>query len=393
MAGELNTEVLDDPASCRTTADWLGRVAPGVANVGDVVYGKRAASEGFWQGTAADAARQTLTDLGKDADTLEGLVKQVKTALDAFAGKIDTVNQRMRQARSVAREGKLIVTPTAILPPGPAPAGGGTDNFPGPVGRGAAAHESQRPGQSDAAIAAHEAKKRAFREAQTTVQDARTKQDEAHKALDDAMKDPLAAAKTTKTYATMVVSGGLSGIKGAHEEAGRLFEKAGRWDSAASTMQARAAQKPGDLSRIGKNAAAEGERLANEARAKATNASKFYGPLGERGRSWVAADPSRWVTSSSKAAKVGSKALRGVPFVGTTFTVGSGAIDVAMGKDAGEAAKDTGANIAGGAAGGWAGAAIGTAICPGVGTVIGGVAGGIGGGLLATWGADAATGD
>ncbi len=59
----------------------------------------------------------------------------------------------------------------------------------------------------------------------------------------------------------------------------------------------------------------------------------------------------------------------------------------------GEAVEDTGANLGGGAAGGWAGAAVGTAICPGVGTVIGGVVGGIGGGLLASWGADAATGD
>ncbi|MHA6798922.1 hypothetical protein [Bounagaea algeriensis] len=390
MAGELNTEVLDDPASCRTTADWLKQVKPGVTHVGDVVYSKRGASESFWQGTAADAARQTLTSQGKDADTLEELVQQVKTALETFAGEIDTMNQRMRQARTVAREGQLTVTPTAMLPPGPAPTG---NLPPGPAGHPAGVHHGQQPGPADAAVAAHEAKKRAFREARTTVQDARAKQEEAHTALDKAMKDPLAVVKATKTYSTMVASGALSSIKNAHEEAGRLFEKAGRYDSAASTMQARAKNKTGNLSRIGKNAAAEGERLANETRAKATNTSKFHGPLGERGRSWVAADPSRWVTGSSKAAKVGSKALRGVPFVGTTFTVVSGGIDVAMGKDVGEAVEDTGANLAGGAAGGWAGAAVGSAICPGVGTVIGGVVGGIAGGMLASSGADAATGD
>lgn len=139
-------------------------------------------------------------------------------------------------------------------------------------------------------MAAHEAKERAFQEARTTVDDARTKQEQAHKALEKAMKDPLAAAKTTKTYATMVASGALSSIKGAHEEAGRLFEKAGKWDSAASTMQARAELKPGNLGQIGRNAAAEGEKIANDARAKATNASKFHGPLGERGRSVIAAD-------------------------------------------------------------------------------------------------------
>ncbi len=390
MAGELNTDVLDDPASCRSTADWLSQVKPGVASAGDVIYGKRGDSEGFWRGTAADAARQALTHLGKDADTLEELVQKVKTALETFAGEIDTVKQRMLQARTVAREGQLTITPTAILPPGPAPTG---NLPPGPAGHPAGVHHDQQPGPADTAVAAHEAKKRAFREARTTVQDARTKQEEAHTALDKAMKDPLAAAKSTKTYSTMVASGALSSIKGAHEEAGRLFEKAGRYDSAASTMQARAEQKAGKLSQISKNAAAEGEKLASKTHAKATNTSKFHGPLGERSRSVIAADPSRWVTGSSKAAKVGSKALRGVPFVGTAFTLASGVTDVAMGKDAGDAAVDTGANLAGGAAGGWAGAAIGSAICPGVGTVIGGVVGGIGGGLLASSGADAATGD
>ncbi len=60
MTGELNTEVLDDPASCRKAADWLGQIQPGVSQVGDEINNQRSASESFWQGTAGDECRLSL---------------------------------------------------------------------------------------------------------------------------------------------------------------------------------------------------------------------------------------------------------------------------------------------------------------------------------------------
>ncbi|MBA8826639.1 hypothetical protein FHX42_004018 [Saccharopolyspora lacisalsi] len=393
MAGELNTEVLDDPASCRTTADWLGQVKPGVVAIGDTVYGQRDASEGFWQGTAGNAARQTLTYQGKDADTLEGLVGQVKTALETFAGEIDTVTQRMHQARTVARDGKLIVTPTAILPPGPAPKGAGTENLPpGPAGQQMQAHQGQSQA-SQTAIAAHEAKKRAFEEARTTVEDARTKQEEAHKALDKAMKDPLATVKSTKTYTMFAVIQGLNTIKSSTDTAGDFLQKANQWYADASTIQARAEKHGGSVGeRFGK--AAESYRGVADTKASyAADARKMGNPVGSKTRAIVSADASGFIKGASKVSRVGKNLVRGVPAVGTAVAIGSGAWDVAHGKDTWEATEDTAADIGGGAAGGWAGAAVGTAICPGVGTVIGGVVGGAIGTWAAGAGVDAATGE
>lgn len=392
MAGELNTEVLDDPGSCRTTAGWLGQVKPGVTHIGDTVYGQRAASEGFWQGTAGEAARQTLTYQGKDADTLEGLVGQVKTALETFANQIDTVNSRMQQARQVAREGKLIVTPAAILPPGPAPKGSGTDNLPpGPMGQQVEAHQGGQGNQ--AAIAAHEAKKRAFQEASSTVQSARTMQDDAHRALDTAMKDPLAAVKTTKTYAMFVVGQGLNTIKGSTDAAGDFFQKANQWNADASTIQARADKYTGSVRERFNTAADSYKKVASTNAAYADDAKKMGGPLSSKTRAVVSADASGLIKGTSRVAKVGSGLVRGVPAVGTTLTIGSAVSDVAMGKNPWEATEDTAANLGGGAVGGYLGGMVGTAICPGVGTVIGGVVGGAIGSWAASWGANAATGE
>ena len=117
MSGELNTEVDDDPGSCREAADWLSTLQPGVSRVGDVVHQQRSASESFWQGTAGDACRGSLASQGNDADEVEKQVGQVKHALLTFASAIDGVRSSMNEAREAAVAAKLIVTPTAILPP------------------------------------------------------------------------------------------------------------------------------------------------------------------------------------------------------------------------------------------------------------------------------------
>lgn len=381
MSGELNTEVDDDPGSCRETADWLSTLQPGVSRVGDVVHQQRSASESFWQGMAGDACRGSLASQGNDADEVEKQVGQVKHALLTFASATDGVRSSMDEAREAAAAAKLIVTPTAILPPEPV----------------AESASPLAPEQHEAFTKARKdygAKQEAFENVKGIVDAARSRQQEAHDTLDKAMEDPLSAVKTTKTWTMFVVGHGLSTVKGSFETANELFEKSDRWNSAAETIQARAEQKPGNLRTIGMNAAEAGKNTADDAAARATAASKFGGgTVSTRLGNFISANPSSWVKGGGTAAKAGSKFLRGVPFLGTGVSVVSGASDVAMGKDPLEAGEDTTANIAGGAAGGWAGAAIGTAICPGVGTVIGGVAGGIGGSLLATGGVSAARGD
>lgn len=394
MAGELNTEVHDDPATCRATADWLSQVQPGVERIGDAVHRQRTESESFWQGKAGDACRSSLQSLGHDGDEAERLIGQVKQALTVFAGAIDQVQLRIRQACGVAQGAKLIVTPTAILPPGPGPGAGPARLPSGPVEPDAQAEYEAASQAHAGAVAEHTEKQRAFDEAKTTVDMAREQQKQAHEALNKAMEDPLANIKTMKTVATYATTTSLSYISGSQNTSASWFNHAAKLDEAATTRQAQAAQSASPAMReLYERGAARGAEWAKGARANGGKALGAAKVVPEGGRKIIGANPSGLVKSGSMVGKVGRGLLRGVPFVGTTASVISGAGDVIMGKDVGDAAKDTGANIAGGAAGGWAGAAIGTACCPVVGTAIGGVVGGIAGSLGATSGVDWLTGD
>ncbi|WP_017975214.1 hypothetical protein [Actinopolyspora halophila] len=167
-----------------------------------------------------------------------------------------------------------------------------------------------------------------------------------------------------------------------------------RWNDAAETMQARAASSTSPAMReLGERAAARGTQYADEAARDAAKAQKLGGPIGPKARAAISADASGYIKGASKVGRLGKGLVRGVPAVGTAFTIGSGVTDVMMGKDPWEATEDTAANLGGGAVGGYVGGTIGTAICPGVGTVVGGVVGGFIGSWAAGQGVDAATGE
>jgi uncharacterized protein YukE len=78
-------------------------------------------SEAVWGGTAGEAFREHLRQGRQDADELSWAVRRCGDALIGFADETDTVIARMNQARAVAAEAGLTVTPTGIEPPGPVP--------------------------------------------------------------------------------------------------------------------------------------------------------------------------------------------------------------------------------------------------------------------------------
>lgn len=396
MAGELNTEVLDDPAACRATADGLERLKNGVQGTGDVAYRERGKSESFWQGTAADACRGELTDLGKDSDSLEDVIEATKRALAVFADRIDTVRARMDQARHVASQGGLIVTAEAILPPGPAP-GPAPQRPSGPISPQAEAQLSQHNDAHNAAMQAFQAKQAAFQEASATVIDARQQQEDAHRDLDNGMQDPLATIKKMKTYGMFVASNSLSIAKTRQTQANDFFEEANKVKEHGNRMQA-IADNPENAAAT--RAAAERAAQVSSEGAEATRAQGVQYQLKGPGwlRTGIEANPGNYIKDGTALLKLGKGIARGVPFFGSGVAVVSGGVDVALGKDPVVATAETGANIGGGAVGGMAGAevgaAIGTLICPGPATAVGGVVGGVAGGLIgsmsATQGVDQA---
>ncbi|MGH3940877.1 MAG: WXG100 family type VII secretion target [Pseudonocardiaceae bacterium] len=394
MAGELNTEVKSDPASCRATAAWLSRLTPGVAEAGDAIHGARSASESCWQGAAAEAFRDSLNPIRKDSDELAAISDRVRQALEIFADEIDTVRARLRQAREVAVAARLIVTPTAILPPGPSP-----DTAPvhpiGPMTPEAEAGHADAVRAHEAAVSTYATKVNAFTEASVTVAEARLREADAHSALDAVMDRSGTDAQTLKSIGIGVVSVALGALAGLQLAASDLLRAADKLQEHGARMQALAADSNGPIST--RAAAAHTATMAadGEARTRA-DAERLGRPIRyipEGIRHGVANSPGEYIRDGGGWVGLGKNAARGVPFVGTGVVVASGAADVAMGKPVGQVAAETGAGLGGGVVGAMAGATIGSAIFPGVGTVVGGVVGGVIGSITATEGVGRAMGD
>jgi hypothetical protein len=235
MAGELNTDVVDDSASCRATAEWLQTAASEVKALGDEVYRERSDSEWFWQSEAGDACRLQLTDEGHDCDTSERLITEVEHALRTFAAEIDSVQEIMNAARQDAAASGLLVTPNAILPPGPAPAAP-----PPPLGQPKTPQHQHAADthRYQTAVTAYDAKQDAFQRVQAEVKQARDSQKAAHQALEQAMIDPLAEIKTLKTWAVYIIGSGLTWVKSTNAAARELLEKSDDLRTHSNQMQA-----------------------------------------------------------------------------------------------------------------------------------------------------------
>lgn len=383
MAGELNTDVLDDPASCRGAADWLGRAAAGVKQIGDTVYRERGESESFWQGEAGDACRARLSDEGHDSDEAERLITGVQQALLAFAREIDAVKAAMDTARQDASAAGLIVTPTAILPAGPAPT-------PVPDGPVAPDHQAQYDAAKQSyqsAKSAFTAKQQAFNRVQAAVNRARADQNNAHQALDKAVIDPLAGIKRLKTYGIFVVGKGLTYVKSMQGAANDLLRNADDIGTHANRMQA-IADDP-TLPEASRAAATQAASVSTQAAERAqADFEKVQGTIGKipgPARTAIEWNPGNLIKDGKGLLKLAKGAARGLPVVGTGIAIVSTAVDVGMGEPLGQATAETGAGIGGGIAGGMAGAELGAAIgsvFPGAGTAVGGVVGGIVGGII-----------
>ncbi|MHA6801390.1 WXG100 family type VII secretion target [Bounagaea algeriensis] len=160
--GGINTFVEGDSGSCRETAAWLGTMSAGCHDIGTGIHRARSESESVWQGDAGEGFRDEMARNGADADELTEYFNRGKVALDTFADDLDTVRAKMRQAREVATQHGLNVTPTTIEHPGPEPAKM-PSNGPGP-------DTTERTPGEEQAVADYQAKVRAFNEAHATCE-------------------------------------------------------------------------------------------------------------------------------------------------------------------------------------------------------------------------------
>lgn len=394
MAGELSTEVHDDPNGSRTVAAYLRKVAESADHANQSFVRVQSESESVWAGTAGKAFRTAQTSNVEDSNQVAGVAGTFARALDAFAADIDTVRARLDQARGVAGSAGLITTPTVILPPGPAD--------PAPGGASAGGSYAQKPDpQSPAAqhhrqqLLDHQQKQQAFDEVTATVTEARALQAKAHHELEAATVDPLATLKATKSWTMFVVGNGLSYVKASETTASDLMKKADAFDKRANEYEAMASKEEDPLLRRQYEASHERfQRESTRAQNAAENVRRPIRGIPRGARHAIEANPGNFIEGGETGwLRLGKGVARGAPVVGTALTVASGAGDWLMGKPAGQAAGETGGSLAGGVAGGMAGAEAGAVIGGSLGTLVpvagnvtgaavGGVVGGVAGGMI-----------
>lgn len=355
----INTVVKGTPSSCRASADLLGKIDHAVHNTGSAISRVKSESESCWSGQAGDAFRQAMSQKGKYADDLAEAAGRAEKALNHFADQLQTVIGVIKQARGVAREHELTVTPTTIEPPGPAPKGPAL-----PADSAPYSYElptSQEIQAYEAAKAAYDRKVQGYKEAKATVEQAREKEAAAHKALASAMEYESGLLESLKKGASWTLVGASHGMLTQPQmmadefrsKAASFTERAARAGQLADDPALTASQRAHYLS--------QQEKLntkANNATAKAA-------------KTQVAADRmhQRLGVGPKTARVLGKTVAKKIPVVGTGLSIGVQAEAVINdGKPVGKAAM----NVAGGAAGGiLAGAAVGFCIGGPVGVVVG----------------------
>ncbi|WP_207222649.1 hypothetical protein [Herbihabitans rhizosphaerae] len=354
---------------------------------GGALHGARGASESCWKGPAGEAFRASALFRGQDADELTKIADRAKQALTVFAGDLDTVRARMVQARDVATRGGLVVTPDGVLPPGPAP--GPAPRVPDtPITPDAQRTLNQAISTHTAAVTSHLQQVKAYHEARATVDDARRIEADAHNKLRGALEPTKYQASTLKIVSVSVASGTLSSIKSIHSTAHDLIKLADDLDTQAIRYSSTTAFD--HAGRI--HAARFAQASMQGAQNSRTLANRILTPVAQLPdslRKGIAGSPGDLVAvtrHSSPWLKGTQKVLKGLPYIGTAFTISMAGVDVANGKPAGQAAAETAGGIAGGVAGGAAGGAVLGSVFPGVGTVIGGVVGGAVGGIVTAFG-------
>ena len=129
MAG-IDTHVPGKPAQVRSAADFLGKtLKSAVADAGEDSHRARSKARDGWEGESGEAYSGLSSELVKAADHQEGHLREAGQKFDAYAYKLEAVQNRMADRRTRATGGGLslagetITEPTPAESPGDLPAG------------------------------------------------------------------------------------------------------------------------------------------------------------------------------------------------------------------------------------------------------------------------------
>lgn len=306
MPAPIVTLVEGTPESCRATANELGEVRDGAHDLSTGLFRVRGESESCWTGDAGDKFRQAMTTKGNAGNDTAEATGRAKVALEKFADELQTVIARMNQARAVAAEHGLTLTPDTIEPPGPRPPEPTLEAEPLEV---PAEDSLPRFQQQAAAMEAYERKVRGFEEAKAAVEDARRTEANAHLALEKAMKYELNLFET-------LLAGAAWSLEGVNRSMVTTPQGlADKFNKQADSLFHKAAQHPGSVDAAGLTPAQRASRTALLRQAAKTRATSM------RVQTLANRIYSRTGVSAGDARILG-KSFKGVPVVGTGIAIG-----------------------------------------------------------------------
>lgn len=157
----VDTEIPGSSTSVEAAADWLrSTLGTAVASGADALAAARSTAASEWQGETGSAFASTMGSAVGRADALATAASGVAGALDAFASRLDSLQQRMADIRGAAQGAGLTVSAYVIEDPGAGPAD------PGPAPTGLVPPEAAHAyGSAVAAWNAHQDKVRAYNQA------------------------------------------------------------------------------------------------------------------------------------------------------------------------------------------------------------------------------------
>ncbi|MFN2496318.1 MAG: hypothetical protein ABR608_10500 [Pseudonocardiaceae bacterium] len=348
----LNTQIVGDPQGCRQFGSWFRALGDGALDARDLLAQVSAHSDFCWGDHVGDLFRRQMDEGKRDSGALYDAISRTGDAVHEFADDLATAIASMDEARTVARQGGVPVTPTTIEPP-PMP-----EHMMNIV---ASAHIQDIVKESEAGEA-YQTQLAAYQDADRIVRRARGEEREAHATLTrrvGALQQELEEIRRVSRFLPLVDLA-LTGPASTYAQASTWTRLAQRyqdfadearriWDEPFRTQSARTAALNEFLLNQGR--AAQAARAAERTAAGSVLRGLQHSTLGRGVLEGLAANAGRAaVNPGVPVPRAASGVLRSLP-AASVLGLGAGvAMDVAAGESPEQAIVSNGAALTAGAA-------------------------------------------
>lgn len=351
----LNTKVEGDPVSVRASAQWLSQVEQKIHTAGTHARQASSTSATTWTSSAGDSFRGGMTQIGPKIDEVSTDHAAMCRELNKHADNLDTVKQRIKQARQHARDAGLTVSGDQIMEPGPEP----TPPAPLPSGRPATPEQQQAHAAGTQAQAAYARKVQAYQECSQTIDDARKLENSSLGVLNRFVSGLMEKGAFNVADVMTGLAGATAAQSSAFRAAARTIAESGKLERAGQLMHSPYLS----LQNQTRAAAIHARNSVNMAeatrKATATKTAQLVDRLGPKTKSFLQLNLNGKINPNT----VGNSVLRGSLKVGSKLpVVGLGITALGVGYDVGVAGKDPTTSIASGLGGYAAGAGAGALV-------------------------------